>query len=122
MGSVARQASRQVSRPLAADRKGNVQCEVGFVRRGAGGCALLRLDRWTKEVVRRRELAPEIHAARQAQYLVEDQPRENSAPRRQRSHAATGPRGGGARESERSVGRRVRLASERWRAGRSSAR
>ena len=60
MGSVARQAARQVPRPVAADRQGSVERQIGVVRRGARRRALLRLDRWAEEVVRRRDLAPEF--------------------------------------------------------------
>ena len=49
MGSVARQAARQVRRPVAADRQGRVERQIGVVRRGARRRALLRLDRREKK-------------------------------------------------------------------------
>src|SRR5436190_10937708 len=89
MGSMARQAARQVRRPVAADRQGSVERQIGVVRRGARRRALLRLDRRAKEGVRRRDLAPEIHAARQAEHLVKDQPRKSAASRRERRYNGT---------------------------------
>src|SRR6476659_5300023 len=45
--------------------------------RSGGGGALLRVDRRSEQRKQRDELAPEVHAAAQAQHLVQDQSRKS---------------------------------------------
>src|SRR5882724_10334730 len=118
LGRLAGREPCLLPRRLAAAGEEERRAEVPVLRRGARGGPLLWVDRRAEEDRGRLDLAAEVHAARGAERLVEDQPGESRGAHQERQNA--GGRAGGGREGQarRPVGGGVRRAEERDRAER----